>query len=811
MIRNNSTTQPPAGQLVKANLEMILPCNEMQQAFYLLNQQSQPDPGVIVAEAELSGPLDFELFTECWTLELARHETLRMSVRPKKDETPMIVIWKNLIQEIEFIDGEHGLDFEQTKLELSSNIRLDVPPVSKLALVQQAPNRHKLLWAFHHLFMDGWSTSIVLRDVVNRYSARSLDETNYRAPTKPSYAQFHRSREQLDYWSAREYWSGELDGFEGCPVLAKNRNGFQSGDSISNELTLTELDSTRISDLIRENGLTSAAIASAAWSLVLHDLYGRDDIGFGMTVSGRNMALEGIHNFVGMLANVVPYRSRIDESASAAPSKVDWLRGILDSQFRSRQHEHLPLSAIFDLYDSKPGTLLLETLLVVENFFQAGTPDRPLQINQFSSGAASGFPVTCFVIPGAKWKVRVDVKEVCHAEELASRLAGNLSAILSALPTARDVVDLANLLRRANVNELSTEKGRDEDELALGVEFTPTEIRLAEVWETMLGVVQVLPEDNFFALGGKSLTAVRICNAIKTEFGIDVAPSALIEHPTIRQLAKMIADGGEIENSDVLRFNQVGSQEILICIHYGIGYASYFRHLAREFPDFDVIGVQSKGMADGDAATSFEQLAEYLSDRLDSLVSGKRIQIAGYCMSAKFSLALANELVRRGHQVANLMAIDSGPDFPTQPQTLSEFLRRTKSPVWAFCRYAKRKTIYLKMWFKFLIARMAGNTEFLASYNGELVRRKSIQAFLDYEMHPTQIPFSLIRSSEYSNLPEKKFHMEWRNWAEDFRYCIIEGEHKLLLLEPAVKRLARIIRSIMSEDRYSDNSTIWRN
>ena len=811
MIRNNSTTQFQAVQLVKANLEMILPCNEMQQAFYLLNQQSESDPGVIVAEAELSGELDRKLFVDCWNLELARHESLRMSVRPKKDNTPMLVIWKKLFQEIEFVDGEKGIGLEQIKLELASNVRIDAPPVSKLILVQRSPNFHQLFWGFHHLFLDGWSTSIVLRDVVNRYAARNLGESDFRGPTKPTYVQFHRSREQMDYWSAREHWGRELEGYQGCPALPKNRNGFRAGDSASYDCTLTDSASIRLSDWIRKGGLTSGVVATGAWSLVMHDLFNKNDVGFGMTVSGRNIALEGIHNFVGMLASVVPFRSKLDTKTLDSSSPVDWLQAIRDSQFRSRQHEHLPLSQIYDLCESRPGSSLFESLLVVENFPQDDRKDRPLQINRFSSGAASGFPITCFVIPGPTWSIRVDVdNEVVDSEGLASRLANSVSAILSALPDAHVLQEVTSGLRRSEFKELSATGSRQDRGLALGVEFTPTEIRLAEIWETMLGAVQVLPDDDFFALGGKSLTAVRVCNAIKIQFGIEVAPSTLVECPTIRQLAKKIVEG-ESKVSEVLRFNQVDSQDILICCHYGVGYASYFRHLAREFGNCGVVGVQSKGMSNGDAATSFEELAEYLSQTLDPLVSGKKIHIAGYCMSAKFSLALANELKDRGHQVSNVMVIDSGPDFPTQPQTLKEFIRRTKSPVWALCRYAKRKSIYLRMWFRFLLAKMSNDTEFMAFYYGELVRRKSIQAFLEYDMQPTQFPFSLIRSSEYSDLPEKDFHLEWRNWAEDFRFCIVEGDHKLLLLEPAVKRLAQVIDGIISGTRYSDNSTIWRN
>ncbi len=53
----------------------------------------------------------------------------------------------------------------------------------------------------------------------------------------------------------------------------------------------------------------------------------------------------------------------------------------------------------------------------------------------------------------------------------------------------------------------------------------------------MLGVERVGIHDNFFALGGHSLTAVKLMSAVRSELGIHLSLSTLFQRPTVAQLA----------------------------------------------------------------------------------------------------------------------------------------------------------------------------------------------------------------------------------------------------------------------------------
>jgi len=69
---------------------------------------------------------------------------------------------------------------------------------------------------------------------------------------------------------------------------------------------------------------------------------------------------------------------------------------------------------------------------------------------------------------------------------------------------------------------------------------TDTEKALAVIWTELLNVQNIGINDDFFDLGGQSLTAIKAVSRIRDVFGVDLSLRNLFERPTVAGLAEVI-------------------------------------------------------------------------------------------------------------------------------------------------------------------------------------------------------------------------------------------------------------------------------
>ncbi|WP_030179636.1 acyl carrier protein [Streptomyces sp. NRRL S-813] len=70
---------------------------------------------------------------------------------------------------------------------------------------------------------------------------------------------------------------------------------------------------------------------------------------------------------------------------------------------------------------------------------------------------------------------------------------------------------------------------------------------VSEAWREVLGIDGIGPDDDFFDLGGDSLTAARLAGLLHTRLGTEVNAVDVLDQPTVSSLAKELerrrADG----------------------------------------------------------------------------------------------------------------------------------------------------------------------------------------------------------------------------------------------------------------------------
>jgi thioesterase domain-containing protein/acyl carrier protein len=185
---------------------------------------------------------------------------------------------------------------------------------------------------------------------------------------------------------------------------------------------------------------------------------------------------------------------------------------------------------------------------------------------------------------------------------------------------------------------------------------------LTGIWQELLGHSEIGIRDNFFDLGGSSLTALVLFARIDKKFGKKLPISALYEAPTIEKLAGLLCqDALETHWSSLVAIQPSGTKPPFFLVHGAGGNVLIYRDLARRLgPDQPVYGLQSRGL-DGRQAVleSIEEMAShYLQEILTSWKEGPYL-LGGYCLGGSVALEMAQQLHRRGKDVAFLALMET--------------------------------------------------------------------------------------------------------------------------------------------------------
>ncbi len=217
------------------------------------------------------------------------------------------------------------------------------------------------------------------------------------------------------------------------------------------------------------------------------------------------------------------------------------------------------------------------------------------------------------------------------------------------------------------------------------------ELQLTKIWEEVLGIKPVGVRDNFFELGGHSLMAGHLFTEIQKVLGKDLAPTALLQAPTIDQLASLLR---QLPCSSLVAIQPAGSRLPLFCMHAGAGTILLYYDLARHLgPDQPVYGLQAQGLYGKlPPHDRVEQMAAHYINEIRTVQPEGPYFLAGFCFGAVLAFEMAQQLHRQGNKVALLASFD-GPspayDYAAgrgRPLTNAESLRSRISYHWANLR-----------------------------------------------------------------------------------------------------------------------------
>nr|WP_302660082.1 non-ribosomal peptide synthetase [Rhodococcus sp. SGAir0479] len=215
---------------------------------------------------------------------------------------------------------------------------------------------------------------------------------------------------------------------------------------------------------------------------------------------------------------------------------------------------------------------------------------------------------------------------------------------------------------------------------------------VAAAFAAQLGLERVGADDNFFSLGGNSLTATGVAARLRESTSTEVPVEWIFAHSTPAALAHRIemheadAVDDDVTGSAVavlLPLRATGSRVPLFCIHPAIGLAWCFSGLV-QFVDDDrpIYGINSPALTDPDVRVgSLDEIAHRYVHEIRSVQPRGPYHLLGYSVGGQIAHAMAVQLRREGDDVRTLSLMDTrlpsdsdvDDEMPSVAELLGEF------------------------------------------------------------------------------------------------------------------------------------------
>ena len=172
-----------------------------------------------------------------------------------------------------------------------------------VTVARAADDRLRVVLNCHHLWIDGWSVSVLIDEACQLYEASTGGGGALALPVPyRRYVEWLRNPERQ--LAAREYWIGLLANSHACYL---DPHGHAAGGKESLlTMNLSAATRTHLQHLVSQHGVTPAVATIAAWAVAVSVAVDREDVMVGCVVDGRTWDLAGIDRIVGMVMNTVP-------------------------------------------------------------------------------------------------------------------------------------------------------------------------------------------------------------------------------------------------------------------------------------------------------------------------------------------------------------------------------------------------------------------------------------------------------------------------------------------------------------------------
>lgn len=329
----------------------------------------------------LGGAIDLDAVEKAFRAIVNRHEILRTVIK-EQNGAGMQVIRPADEWRMEYMSKE---DLASNKYNINELIEQKVvqpfdlsnDTMLRVTIVQEAAQEYRLLIVLHHIAFDGWSISVMVRELAEAYAAFKENREAILKPLPIQYADYaiwQRSHLSGDTLASKlDYWKKQLHGI--TPLELHADHARPAGQSIRGGAVYKSV-SKEIQDALnamsKKEGVTLFMVLLSAFKVLLYRYTGQHDICVGTPVAGRQQ--HEIEGLIGFFVNTLALRNEVN----AHQNFKSLLQQVRQTTLQAYEHQDVPFEKVVEtlgLERDMSSTPVFQVTFALENMPDADPLD----------------------------------------------------------------------------------------------------------------------------------------------------------------------------------------------------------------------------------------------------------------------------------------------------------------------------------------------------------------------------------------------------------------------------------------------------
>lgn len=445
-----------AGIYSKENISNIYPLSPMQEGMFI-DLKLFPHSTSYTQQVcfDIKGRFEIDKLHKGIGCVMERHDILRTIFVETKDGKLLQIVLKKYEAAIQYLDCSNlpdpgGKINSIQETAYNQPFDLSKGPLFRVQVIRRSQELHSILLTFQHIILDGWSLYTLLHELLYCYQNGS-DKGLKTATPFVEYIRWIGSKNQE---ANATYWKQYLAGYTRAAIIPAMHNvdmgRFQPADhNIQMDGALME----KLRQYAQQCKVTPYNIILTCWAFVLSKFNNTEDVVFGTVTAGRNAAIAGIKEIVGVTANTIPVRVRFP--AHARMQEV--MHQVQLEAIGNESHHYMSLAAIQSYSPLRQE--LFDHIFIYENIewtdvTEGVTHQEGMEISNFQVHGRTHYNLEITVYPHEQY-IKLLYNELAIDGDLIRAIGTHLMEVLDAV--VNDTSIRVNSIMQASVQPVETD------------------------------------------------------------------------------------------------------------------------------------------------------------------------------------------------------------------------------------------------------------------------------------------------------------------------------------------------------------------